>query len=57
MKGLIKTYREIEDAKTGLASRLRAISWRDARLNALIVPGVLAKELLQTIKKSLQEFW
>ena len=52
MQGLIKTYREIEDAKAGLTSRLRAISWRDAHLNALIAPGVLAKKFLQTIKES-----
>lgn len=56
MEGLIKIYHEIEDVNAGLASRFRAISGRDAHLNALIALDVFAKELPQTIKESLQEF-
>ncbi len=56
MNGLIKIYREIEEVNAGLASRFRAISGRDAHLNALIALDVFAKEMPQTIKESLQEF-
>ncbi len=56
MNGLIEIYKEVEEVNAGLASRFRAISGRDAHLNALIALDVFAKELPQTIRESLQEF-
>ncbi|WP_457566766.1 DUF6901 family protein [Caldithrix abyssi] len=56
MDGLIEIYREIEEVNAGLASRFRAITGRDAHLNALIALDVFAKELPQTIKESLRDF-
>ena len=56
MEGLIAIYQEIEEVNAGLAARFRAISGRDAHLNALIALDVFAKELPQTIKECLHEF-
>lgn len=55
LDGLKKIYREIHTLNIAMASRLRAISDKDATVNAMILLDLFAKTLPYSIEDSLEE--